>query len=88
MLHAHKTLLSYVSLGSKVLKLLNRFVVLAMQTSKKLSCPVVQKPIRWVSLKNLIPLEERLISPRIPFMQIREQPRGGQLSIHGNIANF
>ena len=36
---------------------------------------------------NLTPLEERLISPRIPFMQIRELPRGGQLSIHGNIVN-
>ena len=33
------------------------------------------------------PLEERLISPRIPFMQIRELPRGGQLSIHGNVVN-
>ena len=38
-------------------------------------------------LLNLTPLEERLISPRIPFMQIRELPRGGQLSIHGNIVN-
>ena len=36
---------------------------------------------------NLTPLEERLISPRIPFMQIRELPRGSQLSIHGNIVN-
>ena len=36
---------------------------------------------------NLTSLEERLISPRIPFMQIRELPRGGQLSIHGNIVN-
>ena len=36
---------------------------------------------------NLTPLEERLISPRIPFMQIRELPRGGQLSIHGNVVN-
>ena len=36
---------------------------------------------------NLIPLEERLISPRIPFMQIRELPRGGQLSVHGNVVN-
>ncbi len=34
-------------------------------------------------LKDLTPLEERLISPRIPFMQVRELPRGGQLSIHG-----
>ena len=38
-------------------------------------------------LLNLTPLEERLISPRIPFMQIRELPRCGQLSIHGNIVN-
>ena len=36
---------------------------------------------------NLTPLEERLISPRIPFMQIHELPRGGQLSIHGNVVN-
>ena len=36
---------------------------------------------------NLTSLEERLISPRIPFMQIHELPRGGQLSIHGNIVN-
>ena len=36
---------------------------------------------------NLTSLEERPISPRIPFMQIRELPRGGQLSIHGNIVN-
>ena len=36
---------------------------------------------------NLTSLEERLISPRIPLVQIRELPRGGQLSIHGNIVN-
>ena len=36
---------------------------------------------------NLTVLEERLISPRIPFMQIRELPSGGQLSIHGNVIN-
>ena len=28
-----------------------------------------------------------MISPRIPFMQLRELPRGGQLSIHGNVVN-
>ena len=39
------------------------------------------------SVLDLTPLEERLISPRIPFMQIRELPRGGQLSIHGNVVN-
>ena len=31
---------------------------------------------------NLTSLEERLISPRISSMQIRELPRGGQLSIY------
>ncbi|CAB3991404.1 Hypothetical predicted protein [Paramuricea clavata] len=38
-------------------------------------------------LNDLTPLEERLISPRIPFMQVRELPSGGQLSIHGNVVN-
>ncbi len=38
-------------------------------------------------LKDLTALEERLISPRIPFMHVRELPRGGQLSIHGNVVN-
>ena len=35
---------------------------------------------------NLTPLEER-ISPRMPFMQIRELPRGGKLSIDGNVVS-
>ena len=35
----------------------------------------------------MIPLEERLILPRIPFLQVRELPSGGQLSIHGNVVN-
>ena len=39
------------------------------------------------SVLDLTPLEERLISPRIPFMQIRELPRGGQPSMHGNSVN-
>ena len=38
-------------------------------------------------VKDLTPLEERLISPRIPFMQVRELPSGGQLSIHGSVVN-
>ncbi|CAB3985503.1 Hypothetical predicted protein [Paramuricea clavata] len=38
-------------------------------------------------LNDLTSLEERLISPRIPFMQVRELPSGGQLSIHGNVVN-
>ena len=36
---------------------------------------------------NLNSLEERLLSPRIPFMQLHELPRGGQLSINGNVVN-
>jgi len=42
-----------------------------------------QKP----EVLNLTSLEERMISPLIPFMQVRELPRGGQLSIHGNVVN-
>ena len=38
---------------------------------------------------NFTPLEERLKYLCIPFMQIilYELPRGGQLSIHGNVVN-
>ena len=36
---------------------------------------------------NLYPLEERLIAQRIPFMQMRNLPRGGQLSVKGNVVN-
>ena len=36
---------------------------------------------------EIYPLEERLVSLRIPFMQIRQLPRGGQLSIKGNVVN-
>ena len=31
--------------------------------------------------------KERLIALRIPFMQIRELPRGGQYSLKGNVIN-
>ena len=44
-------------------------------------------PVKPQLCLNLTPLEERLICPRIPFMQIHELPRGGQLSIHGNVVN-
>ena len=37
--------------------------------------------------RDLHQLEERLISLRIPFMQIRELPRGGQYSLKGNVIN-
>ena len=33
------------------------------------------------------PLKERLVSPRIPFMQVQELPSGSQLSIHGSVVN-
>ena len=51
--------------------------------ANKMSFP--KKP----ELLNLTPLDERLISPSsIPFMQIRELPRGAQLSIHRNIVMY
>ena len=43
-------------------------------------------PLKPMEL-DLFPLEERLVSLRIPFMQIRELPRGGQYSVRGNIVN-
>ena len=36
---------------------------------------------------NLHSLEERLIALRIPFMQIKELPRGGQFCLKGNVVN-
>ena len=36
---------------------------------------------------NLHPLEERLIAPRIPFMQISDLPIGSQKPLQGNIVN-
>ena len=36
---------------------------------------------------NLHQLEERLIALRIPYIQIRELPRGGQYSLKGNVIN-
>lgn len=38
-------------------------------------------------LVGLSQLEQRLISPRIHFMSIRQQPRGGQLCMKGNVVN-
>jgi len=32
-------------------------------------------------------LEERLVAPRICFMQLRELPKGGQLKISGGVVN-
>ena len=36
---------------------------------------------------DLSNLEERLVCPRLPFMQLREMPRGGQINLKGNIVN-
>lgn len=36
---------------------------------------------------KLTHLEERLISPRLAFMQLKELPRDGQLNLKGNIVN-
>lgn len=36
---------------------------------------------------DLHPLEERLVTLRIPYVQIRELPRGGQYSAKGNVVN-
>lgn len=36
---------------------------------------------------KLTHLEERLISPHLAFMQLKELPRGGQLNLKGNIVN-
>ncbi|CAB4039633.1 Hypothetical predicted protein, partial [Paramuricea clavata] len=61
-----------------------------LKVGKVPSCAKANKmtfPEKPEVLKNLTPLEERLISPRIPFMQVRELPSGGQLSIHGNVVN-
>ena len=43
-------------------------------------------PNRPVEL-DLTTLEERLVSPRIPFMQLVAKPRGGQSSLRGNVVN-
>lgn len=40
-----------------------------------------------VELQNLTQLERLLVSPRIPFMQIKELPRGGQIGMKGNVVN-
>ncbi len=49
--------------------------------------PLEPKSWQTSNLKDLTPLEKRPISPRIPFMQVCKLPRGGQLSIHGNVVN-
>ncbi|KAK3090521.1 hypothetical protein FSP39_012459 [Pinctada imbricata] len=43
-------------------------------------------PARPLELK-LHPMEERVVALRIPFMQMRELPRGGQYCVKGNVVN-
>ena len=49
--------------------------------ANKMSFPV--KP----DVLELTSLEERLVAPRICFMQLRGLPRGGQLKISGGVVN-
>ena len=61
-----------------------------LKAGKLPSCAKVNKmtfPEKPDVLKDLTPLEERLLSPRIPFMQMRELPSGGQLSIRESVVN-
>lgn len=46
----------------------------------------LQFPNKPIELE-LSSLEERLVSPRLPFMQLSEMPRGGQLNMRGNVVN-
>ncbi|KAK3105661.1 hypothetical protein FSP39_002926 [Pinctada imbricata] len=43
-------------------------------------------PVKPTEL-NLHPMEERVVALRIPFMQMRELPRGGQYCVKGNVVN-
>lgn len=63
--------------------------LLAVQQDKIPTCSLANDmkfpPIPEES--KLTHLEERLISPRLAFMQLKELPRGGQLNLKGNIVN-
>ncbi|XP_033764354.1 uncharacterized protein LOC117345389 [Pecten maximus] len=66
-----------------------RTCLLALKNGKMPTLSTVNQisfPDKPVEL-DLHQLEERLVALRIPFMQMRELPRGGQLSIHGNVVN-
>ena len=79
-----------VSKASMKLKGFVQHVTQTLNLEKFPKCAKANKmsfPKKPDALKNLTPLEERLILPRIPFMQVRELPSGGQLSIHGNVVN-
>lgn len=50
-------------------------------TAKNKTFPIISEQL------NITHPEERLISPRLAFMQLRELPRGGQLNLKGNVEN-
>ena len=59
-------------------------------TSGKVPKLSIANGVKWPSKPKeleLYPLEESLIALRIPFMQLRELPRGRQYSIKGNVVN-
>ena len=61
-----------------------------MKKNKVPPCSIGNKlkfPDIPIELQELTQLEQLLISPRIPFMQIRELPRGGQMGLKGNVVN-
>lgn len=63
--------------------------VRALQSGKIPACSVancLSFPEVPEELK-LSQMEERLVAPRLAFMQLRELPRGGQLSLRGNVVN-
>lgn len=53
----------------------------ACSTANNMKFPIIPEQL------NITHLEERLISPRLAFMQLRELPRGGQLNLKGNVVN-
>lgn len=70
----------------------NGFVRLCVgaPASGKISACSVANGLKFPEIPDelkLTQLEERLVAPRLTFMQIREMPRGGQLSLKGNDVN-
>lgn len=88
----HLLLLANVYLVSKVQKMLNGFVIPCHKYIKMGKTPAFSVingfrfPRKPPEL-DITEMEERLISPRIPFMQLMEKPRGGQKSLRGNVVN-
>ncbi|CAC5365285.1 unnamed protein product [Mytilus coruscus] len=77
--------------------------IVNMQSGKQTSCDIItnfKKAVScgpeyvfcccmqtWPQDLELTSLEERLVAPRIPFMQIYEKARGGQYAVKGNDVN-